>query len=56
MNRGTLLGVGLSLVGLAGYIVGVVVEYPGRAFSLTAIMVGIVLVATARQSAEGAEQ
>lgn len=50
MNRGTLVGVSLSLLGLAGYVAGVVVDYPGRAFSLTAIMVGLVLVATTHQS------
>ena len=34
----------LLVAGLAGYVAGVSVAYPGRAFSLTAIMAGIVLV------------
>lgn len=43
-------GSGLFVVGLVGYVVGIYVEYPGRAFSITAIIVGIALVAIARQS------
>ena len=50
MVRETLLGGGLFAVGFVGYVVGIYVEYPGRAFSLTAIMVGLTLVAIARQS------
>ena len=50
MVRGTLLGGGLFLAGLLGYITGIYFEYPGRAFSVTAIMVGIALVAIAQQS------
>lgn len=53
MTRGTVLGAGLMVVGLAGYVTGVVVDYPGRAFSLTAVMVGIVLIAITRRTAEG---
>lgn len=48
MNRTMVLGLGLTLVGLAGYIVGVSVEYPGRAFSLTALITGLTLVAVFR--------
>ncbi|MFC7165756.1 hypothetical protein [Halospeciosus flavus] len=38
-------GAGLSLtaLGLLGYAVGVFVPYPGRAFSVTALMVGVTL-------------
>ena len=50
MVRRTLLGGGLFLAGLVGYIAGIHVDYPGRAFSVTAIMVGIALVAIAQQS------
>ena len=50
MARQTLIGGGLFTVGLVGYVVGIYVEYPGRAFSVTAIMVGIALVAIAHQS------
>jgi hypothetical protein len=45
MDRTFLVGAGLSVVGLCGYVAGTLVTYPGRAFSLTAIMVGITLVA-----------
>lgn len=34
------LGGALVLAGLAGYLAGLTVDYPGRAFSLTALMVG----------------
>jgi hypothetical protein len=47
MQRRALAGWVLSLAGLLGYAAGVYAPYPGRAFSLTAVMVGIVLVATA---------
>jgi hypothetical protein len=50
MVRGTLLGGGLFVAGLVGYVTGLYTEYPGRALSLTAIMVGITLVAIARRS------
>lgn len=56
MTRGTALGAALTLVGLVGYVAGVVVDYPGRAFSLTAVMVGVVLVAIARRSSERADR
>jgi len=51
MSRRTVSGAGLLLVGLVGYVAGVYVAYPGRAFAVTAVMTGIVLYATARQSA-----
>lgn len=38
------VGVAATVGGLAGYAVGVAVPYPGRAFSITALMVGITLV------------
>lgn len=44
MNGGLLAGVGLTVAGLAGYAAGIAMAYPGRAFSLTAIMTGITLV------------
>lgn len=50
MDRSTLIGVGLVSIGLVGYVVGVHVAYPGRAFSITAIVVGIALAAIAQQS------
>lgn len=45
MDRTFIVGAVLSVAGLCGYLVGVLVAYPGRAFSLTAIMVGITLAA-----------
>jgi hypothetical protein len=53
MTRGTVLGTALTFGGLVGYVTGVFVDYPGRAFSLTAVMVGVVLVAIARRPTEG---
>lgn len=50
MDRSTIGGIGLSLVGLIGYVIGIYVAYPGRAFSITAVMIGIALVAIGRQS------
>jgi hypothetical protein len=38
-------GTGLSVLGTVGYLVGIAVSYPGRAFSLTAVMVGLTLFA-----------
>jgi hypothetical protein len=43
MDRTFLTGVVLSVGGLCGYVAGTVVAYPGRAFSITAIMVGVTL-------------
>ncbi len=51
MNRSTISGVALSLVGFIGYVAGIYVAYPGRAFSITAVIVGIALVAIGPQSA-----
>jgi len=45
MDRTFLAGTGLTVVGVCGYVVGVLVAYPGRAFSLTALMLGITLAA-----------
>lgn len=43
MDRTFLVGAGLAGLGIGGYVAGTVVAYPGRAFSLTAVMVGITL-------------
>lgn len=51
MDWRTPTGIGLFVVGLVGYVVGIYVEYPGRAFSITAIIVSIALVAIGQQSA-----
>lgn len=48
MNTVMGVGVGLTLLGSAAYALGVVNPYPGRAFSLTALMVGVTLAAIGR--------
>ncbi|MEF8853690.1 MAG: hypothetical protein V5A44_07325 [Haloarculaceae archaeon] len=48
MNRALGGGIALSLAGLAAYAAGVWVSYPGRAFSVMAVMVGLTLVAIGR--------
>lgn len=45
MNRTLAAGCLLTGGGLVGYGVGVVAPYPGRAFSLTSIIVGATLIA-----------
>ncbi|WP_435102844.1 hypothetical protein [Halarchaeum sp. P4] len=45
MDRYTVAGSALLAVGFLGYAAGVLVDYPGRAFSVTAVMLGISLVA-----------
>jgi len=48
MQRVALLGAVVLALGLAGYAVGVETTYPGRAFSVTAVMLGIALLALGR--------
>ncbi|SEL71412.1 hypothetical protein [Haloferax larsenii] len=43
MSRMRKIGVAVTALGVAGYGSGVFVAYPGRAFSVTALMVGITL-------------
>jgi hypothetical protein len=56
MDRALLAGVGLSCLGVVGYVVGTHVAYSGRAFSITALMAGITLVAIARRPGAGVER
>ncbi|MFB6107523.1 MAG: hypothetical protein ABEJ82_01620 [Haloplanus sp.] len=51
MDRRFTVGAGLSGVGVCAYVVGVLVPYPGRAFSLTAVMVGITFMAIGEREA-----
>lgn len=51
MNRSTIVGIGLFTAGIIGYVVGIYVAYPGRGFSITAVMIGITLVAIDHQPA-----
>ncbi|WP_164471527.1 hypothetical protein [Halosimplex salinum] len=50
MNATFVTGIGLTVLGLLGYVVGVGTEYPGRAFSVTAVMVGVTLAAIGRSA------
>jgi len=45
MNRLFVAGVALTLVGIAGYVVGTTVAYPGRSASVTAVMIGLTVAA-----------
>lgn len=49
----TVAGVGMALTGagIVGYLVGVAAPYPGRSFSLTAMMVGVTVMAVGRSDA-----
>lgn len=48
MQGTRLFGGAVAVLGLAGYVAGVPVDYPSRAFSTTAVMLGITLVAVGR--------
>lgn len=48
MNTTLALGITFTLLGVVGYLVGLTVPYPGRAFSVTGVMVGITLLAIGR--------
>jgi hypothetical protein len=41
-------GAALTIAGVLGYAAGVVAPYPGRSFSLTAVMLGATLYAVGR--------
>lgn len=43
MDRTRTAGVALTAAGVAGYLVGVAAPYPGRALTVTAVVVGITL-------------
>ena len=43
MNGTLVTGLSLTVLSGVGYAVGVVAAYPGRAFSLTGLMVGLAL-------------
>ncbi len=51
MHRSTAIGLGLFLVGLIGYVAGIYAGYPGRSFSITAVMSGITIAAIGQQTA-----
>lgn len=45
MDRLRIAGGVLTAAGVVGYLVGTVVPYPGRSFSLTAVLVGLTILA-----------
>jgi hypothetical protein len=45
MDRTTVAGIALTAFSAIGYVVGVAAAYPGRAFSVSGVMVGITLLA-----------
>jgi hypothetical protein len=45
MQGTRLLGGAVAVLGMAGYVAGVAVDYPGRSFAITAVMLGVTLVA-----------
>lgn len=45
MDRTQTVGVVLAVAGVVGYLVGLAAPYTGRAFSVTAAMVGLTLLA-----------
>ncbi|MDS0282906.1 hypothetical protein [Haloarcula onubensis] len=50
MNTVWALGLLLTVGGVVAYLAGIAVAYPGRAFSVTAVMVGLTLLAVGRSS------
>jgi len=48
MNAFSAIGLGLTVGGVVAYLAGVAVAFPGRAFSVTAVMVGVTLLAVGR--------
>jgi hypothetical protein len=46
------IGLLLTFVGFSGYVYGITAAYPGRALSLTALMIGITLAAIGLTSEE----
>lgn len=55
VNRSFAMGALLTVLGLVGYGLGLGVAYPGRAFSVTLVMVGVALVAM-RRAFDGAAE
>jgi hypothetical protein len=55
MNTVSAAGLVVALAGIGGYLAGLAVPYPGRAFSLTALMTGATMLAVGRSEAGGDE-
>ncbi|WP_435318157.1 hypothetical protein [Haloarchaeobius sp. TZWSO28] len=56
MNRTFVAGAALTMLGLVGYGIGVVAPYPGRAFSVTGVMIGLTLAAVGSDFGRGEGQ
>ena len=54
MHPAAIAGIVLTFAGVAGYVAGVVVPYPGRSFSLTAVMVGLTVLSVGRAAGQEA--
>ncbi|MEF8821000.1 MAG: hypothetical protein V5A52_01870 [Halovenus sp.] len=54
MELQRLAGLTLAVAGLVGYVAGIYTAYPGRSFSIMAVMVGITLAAISRERASEA--
>lgn len=54
MKRVLVAGAALTALGLVGYLVGIASPYPGRAFAVTGVMVGVTLLAIGRSSGDAA--
>ena len=50
MNRTRIDGAVLAVAGLVGYVLGILSPYPGRAFAVTGVMVGVTLFFVGRRS------
>ena len=48
MKPGLAAGLGLTVLGTAGYAAGILSPYPGRSFSLTVLMLGVALAVVGR--------
>ncbi|WP_267639319.1 hypothetical protein [Haloarchaeobius amylolyticus] len=53
MNRTFAAGTALTLLGLMGYGIGLAEPYPGRAFSVTGVMIGLTLAAVGSDFGRG---
>jgi hypothetical protein len=51
MNTVSGSGLVVTVGGVVAYLAGLAVPYPGRAFSLTAVMLGVTLLAVGRSGA-----
>lgn len=52
-SRPMVVGLVSTVLGIGGYVLGVFVEYPGRAFSVTLAMIGITLLVIGDDWGEG---